>query len=239
MAEGKEQEQVAVDWERFNRDADIPALLRAHHWTQGQTRGDRVDFTRPGKAARDGVSANWDTAQRVFFVFTTSSEFSNTSLGKPHRAGRAFNAVQVFCILECNGDMGAAARKLIELGYSEDDPQGDKRKVKHSKGKDKPDKRRQQYKPQPLQISGAGRKIRQVKTAQRFPLTMTLPPDKATVGGLALPNGQWQRAADGSITVTFRTAFELEDCLTATAACRAARDMTAAEVNALFAGCNL
>lgn len=99
---------VTILWEKFNTEADVERLLQSHGWTKTKTRGDRVDYTRPGKSAREGVSANWHTQKRLFYVFTTGSDFD---------ANRAYNAAQVFCVLECNGDMRETARKLIDLGY--------------------------------------------------------------------------------------------------------------------------
>ena len=101
-------EDVIILWDKFNREADIPKMLKSHGWTEFRRRGDRVDFIRPGKKADGGISANWHTAKRLFYVFTTNTEFD---------ADRAYNPVQVFAALECNGSMRDAARKLIELGY--------------------------------------------------------------------------------------------------------------------------
>jgi hypothetical protein len=53
-----------------------------------------------------------------------------------------------------------------------------------------------------------------------FPRLMTIPPERASLPGLVLPDGQWQRQPNGAITVTFKTAAELDDCITATRACR-------------------
>ena len=45
--------------------------------------------------------------------------------------------------------------------------------------------------------------------SKRYPLKMCIPPDRASRPGLTLPNGQWERLADGSIDVTFRSAEEV------------------------------
>lgn len=57
-------------------------------------------------------------------------------------------------------------------------------------------------------------------TGAAWPKTFTIPPDKAALGGLALPNGEWTRQPDGAIVVTFQTAQALADCLAATRANR-------------------
>lgn len=58
--------------------------------------------------------------------------------------------------------------------------------------------------------------------ARRWPLVMVIPPARAALPGLALPNGQWRRLTDGSIEAVFNGREELEDCLAATRAIRAA-----------------
>jgi hypothetical protein len=63
-----------------------------------------------------------------------------------------------------------------------------------------------------------------VHPGRRFPLTLTLPPDRAAQPGLALPNGQWRRLADGALEVTYTTPAQLQTCLDATAAIRAGVD---------------
>jgi len=55
----------------------------------------------------------------------------------------------------------------------------------------------------------------------RFPLRLTIPPDRATLPGLALPNRQWRRLEDGSIEVVFNSSEELWVCIEATRAIRA------------------
>ncbi len=55
----------------------------------------------------------------------------------------------------------------------------------------------------------------------RFPLRLTIPPERATLPGLALINRQWQRLDDGSIKAVFNSREELETCIQATRAIRA------------------
>lgn len=54
----------------------------------------------------------------------------------------------------------------------------------------------------------------------RFPLKMSIPPDRSHQPGLALPYRQWRRLPDGSIEVIFNTPEQLETCITATQAIR-------------------
>jgi len=99
-----------VQWEKFNTEADVEKLLQAHGWKRGRQRDERIDYVRPGKDERDGISGNYHTGKHLFYVFTDATEFA---------PDRAYNAVQVFCILECGGKMKDAARKLEALGYVE------------------------------------------------------------------------------------------------------------------------
>jgi len=100
--------QTTILWDQFNAEADIERLLESNGWTRARERGDRIDYARPGKTPSEGISANWHTEKRLFYVFTDATLFD---------ADHAYNAAQVFCILECNGDMSEAARKIKALGY--------------------------------------------------------------------------------------------------------------------------
>ena len=100
--------RLTVLWDDYNANADAEALLQAHGWTRANERSGRVYYTRPGKSAADGISGNWHTDMRLFYVFTDATQFS---------PDRAYNPAQLLCALEFGGDMRATARHLIELGY--------------------------------------------------------------------------------------------------------------------------
>ena len=55
----------------------------------------------------------------------------------------------------------------------------------------------------------------------RFPLRLRIPPERATLPGLAVINGQWRRLEDGSIEAVFNDREELDTCILATRAIRA------------------
>ena len=61
-----DKQQIAVLWEQFNAEADIERLLQSHGWTRVRERGDRVDYVRPGKSARDGISAAGEATMTRF-----------------------------------------------------------------------------------------------------------------------------------------------------------------------------
>jgi hypothetical protein len=91
----------------YNARADVPALLEKHGWTHVYQRGESIHYKRPGTT--DSItSANFHTGLRIFYVFSTSTEFE---------AARGFNPVQVFAQLEHGGVYSAASRALYAAGY--------------------------------------------------------------------------------------------------------------------------
>jgi len=57
-------------------------------------------------------------------------------------------------------------------------------------------------------------------TGARFPLRLRIPPERATLPGLAVINRQWRRLEDGSIEAVFNSSDELETCIQAMRAIR-------------------
>ncbi len=91
----------------YNARADVPALLEKHGWTHVYQRGESIHYKRPGTT--DSVtSANFHTGLRIFYVFSTSTEFE---------AGRGFNPVGVYTQLEHGGVYSAASHALYAAGY--------------------------------------------------------------------------------------------------------------------------
>jgi len=58
----------------------------------------------------------------------------------------------------------------------------------------------------------------------RFPLLLTIPPERAALHGLTLINGQWRRLENGSIEAVFNSREELGTCAQATQVIRAAME---------------
>ena len=88
-------------FEKFNAEADVIALLTCHSWKIEKEIGDRIKLTRPDK--QHGTSGEFSTSMRLFFCYTTSSQFE---------ANKAYNPTQLLSILEYNNDM---KRTYIEL----------------------------------------------------------------------------------------------------------------------------
>ena len=94
-------------YEDYNQRADISELLQNHGWTIVETKGERVFYRRPG--ATSHTSANYHTGKKIFYVFSTSSQFEN----------KGYTPFAVFALLECNNDFKLATRKVVEMGYGE------------------------------------------------------------------------------------------------------------------------
>ena len=94
-------------WEDYNERVDIVQLLNRNGWDTVEKKGDRIFFKRPG--ATTHTSANFHIDKRIFYVFTTSSQFEN----------KGYTPFAVFALLECNGDFREATRRAVEEGYGE------------------------------------------------------------------------------------------------------------------------
>ncbi|CAB5218381.1 DNA primase/polymerase, bifunctional, N-terminal [uncultured Caudovirales phage] len=95
-------------WDDYNDRGDIVTILEKHGWINVGQRDDRIYFKRPG-ATSSYSSANYHIAKRVFYCFTTSSQFQT----------KGYSPYAVYAILECNADYKKATKKLAELGYGE------------------------------------------------------------------------------------------------------------------------
>ncbi len=92
-------------WDDYNARGDFAALLERHGWKRTKA-GDNERWERPGKDARS-TSATWNGT--VFFVFS-----SNAVGFEPNKG---YNKFQAYAILECGGDVRAAARQLRAQGF--------------------------------------------------------------------------------------------------------------------------
>ncbi|MFO1043947.1 MAG: bifunctional DNA primase/polymerase [Planctomycetaceae bacterium] len=89
----------------YNERGDVRDLLQKHGWKPGKVSGNREHWTRPGK--QNGTSGTL-TDGKVFYPFTSSSALES---------GRGYGPFSLFCHLEHNGDVSAAARDLASQGY--------------------------------------------------------------------------------------------------------------------------
>jgi len=77
-------------WQDFNRQADpdsINTILLNAGWKCHSHKGPRIRYTRPGKEVKDGLSAEYHTSLKTFFVFSSEAPaaqfFINKKGGSP------------------------------------------------------------------------------------------------------------------------------------------------------------
>jgi hypothetical protein len=96
-------------WEDFSERGDHRTLLEANGWHYTGSRGDNEYFRRPGKD--DGVSASWHVSKKLFYCFTSSTQFE---------PGKAYRLSSIYAIIDHGGDFAAAAKALISRGYGQE-----------------------------------------------------------------------------------------------------------------------
>ena len=92
----------------YNKRGDIVALLGNFGWKVVSENTERIYFLRPGSEAKHSGSYNKNLG--LFSVFSTNT---------PFQVEKGYKPSAVFCILECNADFKAGAKKLVELGFGE------------------------------------------------------------------------------------------------------------------------
>jgi len=95
-------------FDQFNQNGDVIQLLQKHDWKISHEHNGEIYFTRPGK--NKGVSGAYNKAMNCFYVFTSSTYFSQD---------KAYNPSSVFIKLEASGDVNTAKEKLISLGFGQ------------------------------------------------------------------------------------------------------------------------
>ena len=97
-----------LPWDAYNRDSSdshIQALIEAG-WKHVSSSGQRDYYKRPGSENKQ--SANWHNEKRLFYVFTSNSEFE---------ANQAYTPFSVLCKVKFKGDRKATIQYLIANGY--------------------------------------------------------------------------------------------------------------------------
>lgn len=93
-------------FDQWNDEGDILSMLVLEGWKVTGGFGPKKLLLRPGGEGK--WSADFDTDRRLFYVFTSSTEFEQ---------GRAYNPTQVLTILKFNGDYSACGRWLRSQGF--------------------------------------------------------------------------------------------------------------------------
>ena len=99
-------ERTDSPFDDYNDKADSLQLLLDEGWKVTGGAGSKKLLLRPGGEGK--WSADYDTDRKLFFVFTSSTEFEQ---------GKAYNPVQVLTILKFSGDYKASGRWLRSQGY--------------------------------------------------------------------------------------------------------------------------
>lgn len=92
----------------YNKRGDVPKLLENCGWKFIKETNGNMMFLRPSGT---GIwSAGWSEERRIFYVFTTSSEFESN---------KGYNAVNTLAKLKFNGDYSVCGKWLYKEGYGD------------------------------------------------------------------------------------------------------------------------
>lgn len=114
-------------FDHFNQSLEAETVLQDHGWKFKNQSNLFIWFTRPGKDA--GVSASFNKQKRVFYIFTSSTEFDES---------KGYNPSTALSILAHNGDRKATYRALVAKGYGKIKPQREAGLVKAKAAANKP-----------------------------------------------------------------------------------------------------
>lgn len=110
--EKKEQKEILKSnlspFEDYNKRGEVLDLLQNEGWIIALQKGSRYFLLRPGGTGK--WSAEYHEEKRLFYVWTSSSEFENE---------KAYNPVQVLATLKFNKDYSSCAKWLLSNGYGE------------------------------------------------------------------------------------------------------------------------
>jgi hypothetical protein len=111
-----DRKQISVDdrfedmdnpFVNYDHNGDAVALLESHGWKVVYKSGNNVRFKRPGQSSSKD-SACYNTDMKIFYVFTTSTEFE---------PNKGYRPSSIFTMLSCDNDYSLAYDKLIKSGY--------------------------------------------------------------------------------------------------------------------------
>lgn len=110
--EKKEVKKIIEDnlspFEDYNNRADTIELLESFGWKITKVKSEKTFLLRPGGEGK--WSAEWNSEKRLFYVWTSSSEFNNE---------KAYNSSQVLATLKFNKDYSETAIWLLKNGFGE------------------------------------------------------------------------------------------------------------------------
>lgn len=118
----KFREQYKSDqdiWQNFRNNVefdDINDILLNAGWSYHSTSGAKVRYTRPGKSTRAGISADYHTDKRTFYIFSSNApglEYFK-DLGSERFAG---SAATILLAYAANGDKKEAYKLMKQMGF--------------------------------------------------------------------------------------------------------------------------
>ena len=109
-------ERTDSPFDHWNDEGDVLNLLIQEGWKITGGFGTKKLLLRPGGEGK--WSADYDTEKRLFYVFTSSTEFEQS---------RAYNPTQVLTVLKFNGDYKASGRWLRSQGFGKENVQQNER----------------------------------------------------------------------------------------------------------------
>lgn len=105
----KYKEWKISPFDDYNTRGDVLSVLLDSGWEIVGNGKKSIRLKRAGNP-KSGSSALFDTETRIFNCFSTSTSFD---------VGRGYSPTDVFVELETDGDLSAAFKKLVEMGYGE------------------------------------------------------------------------------------------------------------------------
>jgi hypothetical protein len=95
-------------WDAYNADTNDPwqKVLEDAGWRITYNKEGRVYFSKDGSDSKN--KANWSEEKRLFYVFSTSTEFDSE---------KAYTPFAIYAVLRCAGDFSLATRELRAAGY--------------------------------------------------------------------------------------------------------------------------
>lgn len=94
----------------FNEAHTPIELLEKIGWQFKYKKGNNLNYIRPGKSIKEGISGSYHQEKKLFYVFTSSTEFE---------PNKAYNAFQVYSVLNHAGDQKASAKELYSQEYGD------------------------------------------------------------------------------------------------------------------------
>lgn len=93
-------------FEDFNQSSEAEGVLITNGWTESDRSSRFIWFTRPDKGK--GVSASFNLQKRIFYIFTSSTQFE---------PDRGYNPATALSILQFDGNRSRTYTYLVQKGY--------------------------------------------------------------------------------------------------------------------------